>query len=193
MTLSKIANTPLADLIKDLASKTPSPGGGAATAITGSLAAACSAMAFSYCEDNEEAKTTFEALTNASKKMILLADKDAMVYKKFSECRTESPEAIKEALLNACKIPLQVAELAASITEHIHTSKHISKKTLLPDLQVATILAEAAAESALINIKANTQHYRFPKEKTNEFTTAAKNALKKIKIIREHLSEDPCC
>tara|TARA_Y100001970_G_C13970302_1_gene717818 strand:+ start:84 stop:536 length:453 start_codon:yes stop_codon:yes gene_type:complete len=150
-------------------------------------------MVFSYREDNEEAKITFEALANASKKMISLADKDAEVYKKFSDCRTESTEVIREALLDACKIPLQVAELAAFIAEHINKAKHMSKKTLLADLQVATILAEATAESALINIKTNTQHYKFPKEKTEEFIIKANNAVNKIKIIRKQLSEDLNC
>ena len=126
MTLSKIADKSLADLIQNLASKTPYPGGGAATAIAGSLAAACSTMVYSYSEENKEVKDSFELLAKASKEMLSLADKDALAYKKFTESRTEAPEELKEALVNACEIPLQVAELAACISEYTNKSKHIS-------------------------------------------------------------------
>lgn len=115
--------------LEELASKAPTPGGGAASALCGAVAAALTAMLANLTvgkagsEENEQ--QTVQIIAAAGKlreELTALADDDAAVFGKFmaaykmpkttEEEKAERTAAIQQAAVAAADVPMQIAEKA---------------------------------------------------------------------------------
>lgn len=135
MTLSELQ---VGEFLAALGERTPSPASGAATALTGALAAALVELAGRFAGDEEtviRAKTLSARLAN-------LADEDVVAYTAFMADRND---ATREEII---RVPLEIAECAdevASLAEHVRGQL---RSAVVGDAEAARELARATSRVA---------------------------------------------
>ena len=154
--------------IDDLAGGAPTPGGGSAAALAGTLAAALVAMvarltigkkAYAAVEGRaREILTEAEALRVELRQLV---DEDAAAYGGVSRAYKISKEnptrarAVDDALLAAARTPAEVVKRARRVHQLAAEIGTIGNKNAASDARVAGLLASTAVDGALENIKAN--------------------------------------
>jgi formiminotetrahydrofolate cyclodeaminase len=158
--------------LDELASKAPVPGGGSVSALAGSLAAGLVTMVCDltigkkkYADVEEEIKgyrAQAEAL-RARLQGLLQADVEvygrlAAAYKlpqETDEQQADRYAAVQEATIEATKVPLQIAEIAAEVVALAAPVAEKGSKLAVSDAGIAALLGETAVYSALLNVKIN--------------------------------------
>jgi glutamate formiminotransferase/formiminotetrahydrofolate cyclodeaminase len=154
--------------IEDLAGGAPVPGGGSAAALAGTLAAALVAMVArltigrkAYATVEGRAK---EILTEADRlrgELRRMVDEDAVAYSGVSQAYKipkDDPArgpAVDAALVAAARTPAEVAKRAARVLVLAKEIETIGNTNAASDARVASLLAGAAIEGAVENIKVN--------------------------------------
>lgn len=169
---NELASLTLAEFSDRLASAEPVPGGGSASAISGSIAASLLAMVARLSLDRpkyEPYRATIEqglATAEKSRKRLLeLADEDAVAYAAFSAARKLPHETAEQeeartkatnaAALNASEVPMSVVRECADLLEDVAALAGRSNLNAASDLEVAARLAAAAAHGAAANVMIN--------------------------------------
>jgi formiminotetrahydrofolate cyclodeaminase len=155
-----------------LASADPEPGGGSVAALTGALAAGLVTMVTALTLGKEKFASVQDAVSaiegQAEK---LRADltgfitADAEAYAKVAaamkmprdteEQKKERAAFLQAALKGAATVPLQIAEAAAAVARLSSPAAEKGNPNAVSDAGVAVLLAEAAAQSAALNVKIN--------------------------------------
>jgi len=146
----------LGDFLDRVAKREPAPGGGAAAAVTMSLATALVAMAARFSAhqlpDGDQLVEEAERLRH---RVAGLADADAdayqaviAVHRSSRDDSTNRQEAIRDALLHAAQVPLEVAEIGAEAARLASRLAVEGKHDVRGDAATALLLAEAATRSA---------------------------------------------
>lgn len=168
----KLGDLTLGEFIDRLASEEPVPGGGSASAVAGSLAAALLVMVArlsmgrpkyaAYQSTNERALSLAES---ARVRLLQLADDDARAYGKYaaarkmvketSEQQAQRAAAIRAAARAASEVPLTVARECAVLLEEIAVVAGRSNLNAASDLEVGARLCAAAARGAAANVMIN--------------------------------------
>lgn len=166
------ADRSLAEFSAAVASVEPVPGGGSVSAVAGGLAASLVAMVVRLSQDRPKyaafAPTHARALgvADAARVQFLqLADEDAAAYAAFGEARRApdtTPEekaaraaAVSAAALRAAEVPLRIVRECHALVEEIDALAGRSNLNAASDLEVAGLLAEAAARGAGTNVLVN--------------------------------------
>ena len=158
--------------LEELASKAPTPGGGAASALCGAVAAALTAMLGNLTagkagsEAND--KMALEIIIAADKlrlELAQLADDDAAVFNKFMEAykmpkATDTEKAMRtaaigQAAIAAAEVPMQIAEKSMDVLHLARKLIVFGNPNAISDGTVSAIVARAALRSALYNVKIN--------------------------------------
>lgn len=158
--------------LEELASKAPTPGGGAASALCGAVAAALTAMLANLTvgkagsEENEQ--QTAQIIAAAGKlreELTALADDDAAVFSKFmaaykmpkttEEEKAARTAAIQQAAVAAADVPMQIAEKSMEVLLLARRIIVIGNPNAISDGTVSAIVARAALRGALYNVKIN--------------------------------------
>src|SRR5437868_6881063 len=160
------------DFVEQLASPSPTPGGGSASALAGSLAAAMVEMACNltvgrekFREVEEEMQTVLARSKELCQLMLDAVDEDTKSYNAVSEAykmprntdaeKAERAAAIQSALQYASEVPLKVAKAAAETSELAVIAMEKSNPNVASDARVARLLADAAREGAIANVEIN--------------------------------------
>jgi formiminotetrahydrofolate cyclodeaminase len=160
------------DFAADLASGEPVPGGGAASALVGALAAALAAMVCQFTVGRrrfEAVEAEMRALLARADQirgeMVELVEADARAYQSVVEAQAlpkESPAEVEarqlrldEALAAAIRVPLRSAVLAADVLALCEPIAERGNPRLVSDAGVAAILADAALQASALNVRAN--------------------------------------
>jgi methenyltetrahydrofolate cyclohydrolase len=163
---------PMIVFIDKLASRSPEPGGGSVSALVGALGAALVSMVGNLTLGKEKyagVQGQVEELLKSSEKLRdqlqELIQKDTEVYADVSAAfklprETEEEKAkraaqIQEALKLATEVPAGIAEKCLEVARLSETSAEIGNVGAVSDAGVAVLLAEAAAQSAALNVKIN--------------------------------------
>lgn len=163
---------PMIVFLDKLASRSPEPGGGSVSALVGALGAALVSMVGNLTLGKEkyaDVQDQVEELLKASEKLRDelqgLIQKDTEVYADVSaafklpreteEEKTERAARIQEALKVATEVPFEIAEKCLEVARLSETSAEIGNVGAVSDAGVAVLLAEAAAQSAALNVKIN--------------------------------------
>lgn len=163
---------PMIVFLDRLASRSPEPGGGAVSALTGALGAALVSMVGNLTLGKEkyaDVQDQVEELLKTSEKLRddlqQLIQKDTEVYSEVSaayKLPRESEEekaaraaSIQKALKTATEIPFEIAERCLEVARVSQTAAEIGNVGAVSDAGVAALLAEAAAQSAALNVKIN--------------------------------------
>jgi formiminotetrahydrofolate cyclodeaminase len=156
------------DFLDRLAARVPAPGGGAAAAVTGALAAGLVAMAAQFSEAQLPAAADIARRADQLRgRAAGLADQDAAAYGAVLDAYqlpregdgSERRERIAAALHGAAVVPLEIAEIAAQVAE-LAADVAGGNPNLRGDTLAAAHLAEASARSAaaLVDINVTLGH-----------------------------------
>src|SRR4051812_11127548 len=95
------------ELLAALGERTPTPASGAATALTGALAAALAELAARFADDEDAVTRAKAAVT----RLVQLADEDAVAYTAFMADRNDETRA------RIIEVPEQIAAQADEVAE----------------------------------------------------------------------------
>ena len=170
--MEKLLNTTCEKFLEELASKQPTPGGGAASALCGATAAALTAMLgnLTVGKAGSEAndKMALEIIIAADKlrlELAQLADDDAAVFNKFMEAykmpkATDTEKAMRtaaigQAAIAAAEVPMQIANKSLEVLKLARKLIVFGNPNAISDGTVSALMARAALRSALYNVKIN--------------------------------------
>ncbi|MGH7208692.1 MAG: cyclodeaminase/cyclohydrolase family protein, partial [Nitrospiraceae bacterium] len=146
---------------------TQTPGGGSVAALAGALAAALGVMtcrigeSASLAPGNIDRGSAERRLTALRKKLqgLIQADADAYagVVRAYRLPKTDPArsEAISTSLRIATEVPLETAAMASEVASLLRGLLPHTKPTMASDLKVGLLLALAAIEGALENVRTN--------------------------------------
>jgi formiminotetrahydrofolate cyclodeaminase len=155
-----------------LASAEPEPGGGSAAALVGALGAALVTMVTALTLGKEKFASIQEEMRGLRAKAEAVRDKlqdlvtlDARAYGAVAAAMklpkgTPEQKAVREqelqvALKGAAEVPLRVAEAALAVAQLSLPAAEMGNPHAVSDAGVAAILADAAAQSAALNVRIN--------------------------------------
>ena len=158
--------------LSDLASDSPTPGGGGASALSAAASAALISMVCNlsigrprYAEHEQLLTGVLRQATKRRELALSLAQADAEVFQTvlaaYKLPRASEPEqrerarAIQSALAAAAEVPLRVAAVAADLIRLAGDIIGRSNPSVLSDVAVAAVLARAALDSAVVNVEVN--------------------------------------
>ncbi len=193
------------NFLDELASNSPTPGGGSVAALAGALGAALISMVGNltmgkkkYENIEEDIKKIISSSEKLRYELSQLIEEDVKVFNNFmatykmpKETETEKKirsEKIQESLIEAAKVPLKVAYKCVDI---LTLSQEVAEKgniNVVSDAGVAALMADAALESAILNVKINLRMIKDEKIK-EEFSSSIKELLleeegQKEKVLR---------
>ncbi len=154
--------------IDELAGGAPTPGGGSAAALAGTLAAALVAMVArltvgkkSYAAVDAQARAILAEAEQLRGELRRLVDEDAAAYEgvsrayKIPKDDAGRAQAIDEALLAAARPPADVVKRGRRLLALAQTIEQIGNKNAVSDARVAGMLARTAIDGATENVNAN--------------------------------------
>lgn len=195
----------ISNFLDELASNSPTPGGGSVAALAGALGVALISMVGNltvgkkkYEDVEEDIKKIISSSEKLRYELSQLIEEDVKVFNNFmatykmpKETEDEKgirAEMIQESLIKAAKVPLKVAYKCLDV---LSLSKEVAEKgniNVVSDAGVAALMAEAALESAILNVKINLKMIKEEKERT-ELSSSIKEILLKEKGQKEKVLE----
>ena len=161
--------------INALASKEPTPGGGGAAALVGTLAAALCSMVANltsgkkkYAQYQEDIERILEYLEETLREINSYIEKDAEAFGPVAEAYKipkEEPkrdEIMEKALLAAAVVPLELAGKVYDLIPVMEELEVKGSKLALSDVAVAAVCCKAAIEGAVMNVYINTKALNNP-------------------------------
>lgn len=191
------------EFIENLASKSPTPGGGSAAAIMATMATALVSMVanltigkksyISVETEMQELLAQSENLRTLSLDMIRadveVFDQVMAAYKlpkTTGDEKTARSQSIESALKAATDVPMQCAEVCRRIMRLCHTAAEIGNKNVVSDAGVAVLAAQAALRSAALNVYINIGHIKdqvFTRSREDKLTLLLDGADKETEDI----------
>ena len=200
-------NQPLAQLSMQefadrLASKSPSPGGGAVAAVTAAHSAALGCMVLAYtlgkpkfaAHESENIKA-LEFFQRAQITALALADEDAVAYGNLSALWKLPPTDARrvaqepDAVRAATAAPMSILMLAHDILETLQKLPKTCNPNLLSDLAIAATLADTAAGAAAWNVRVNVPQLRDAAERAMTENKLA-HALAQVRSASDSIARD---
>lgn len=162
----------LSAFLASLGSSAPAPGGGAASALTGALAAALAEMVAQltkgrpkYAAVNERMGAMISQLQTARARLTQLMVDDERAFEGVSAAyklpkasddeRAAREAAIQAALREAMQPPLSVMATTCDVLALAEEVARIGNGTVVSDAGCAAVLGEAAVRAAGLNVLAN--------------------------------------
>jgi formiminotetrahydrofolate cyclodeaminase len=168
----RLTDEPVSQFLNALASSAPAPGGGSAAALSGALGAALVSMVCNltlgkkkYADVQDEIGALVEQSEDLRNKLTELLEADVQVYtgvsnaykmpRKTTEEKAARSAAIQEALKDAAKVPMQVAQACAQVLDLCTPAAERGNVNVVSDAGVAALMAEAGLRSAALNVIIN--------------------------------------
>jgi methenyltetrahydrofolate cyclohydrolase len=153
----------LSAFLERVAAREPAPGGGAAAAMTASLAASLVAMAARYSVGRlPDADRLVENAERLRRRAAELADLDAeaygpviAAYQAVREGKSSDRQEVRTALRRAAEVPLEIAAVGAETAKIAAKLAAEGKRDVRGDASTALLLAEAATRSAAHLVRVN--------------------------------------
>ena len=158
--------------LEDLASDSPAPGGGSASALAGALAAALATMVChltlgkkKFAEVAEEIEVIRSKAQHTQTRLQKLMAEDTFAFNAVMDAyklpkttaaeQATRQEAIQRALQKAAETPLEVMQQALEVITLAETLVEKGNPKAITDIGCAVHLAKAAIEGAALNVKIN--------------------------------------
>jgi methenyltetrahydrofolate cyclohydrolase len=168
----QLLDQPVGRFLDELASKSPTPGGGAVAALSGAMAAGLITMVCDltsgkpqYAEFEAEAQALRERAEALRAELQQLAQADVDVFNHLSAAyklprTTEADAASRRAAIQkvtrqATEIPLRVARAATALLPLCTPVARHGNRTAVSDVGVAALLVQSAVLAALLNVETN--------------------------------------
>ena len=151
------AERPLAELLAELAARSPAPGGGCASAWAGALAAALAEMVARFAHDPEAAgrTTAFRGELLAAGERELYSYEPVLEAWRLPASDSSRQQRLDAALSEASEAPLAIARASTEVAELAGTMVAHSKPAVAGDAVTAVLLAEASSRAATRLVEIN--------------------------------------
>ena len=181
--MDKMIEKSLENYSVELASKSPTPGGGGTSALVAALGISLGNMVGSltlgkkkYADVEEDIKELMSKAEILRNDLITLVDKDAEVFAPLAEAYSipkDDPgreKIMEEALRNASSVPMEILRKSAEALDIIQEFAIKGSRLAVSDAGCAATLCRSAMEAAALNVFINTQMMvdRDFAEKTNK-------------------------
>ena len=166
----KMLEKPATQLLSELSSNAPVPGGGGASAAVGAFAAALGMMVTNltigkkkYADYEEEVKAVRDRLEGLRDQLIDLVDGDAVAFEPLSKAYSipkDDPERdtiMENALYEASVVPMSIMETVLAAAKELEILVEKGSKLAVSDVGVGILFAQAAIEGASLNVYINTK------------------------------------
>lgn len=195
------------DLINEISSKEPVPGGGAVSAFSGSVAVSLCQMVCNltigkkrYREYDEETRIkidNIERLCEVEKQEFLdLFDRDNQAFDRVMQVirmPKETDEEIKnrkqklaEAYKGAMEVPLEVARKIENFYQNIIFISEFGNPNCITDVGVASLQAFSALQGAILNVKINLDGIK-NEELANKTRTECETLLERVQSKHQEI------
>jgi methenyltetrahydrofolate cyclohydrolase len=162
----------VSEFVDRLGAGAPTPGGGSAAALAGTLAAALGGMVCEltlgkskYEPVRPEMEKARQALSGLRKDLLALVDRDSEAYDEVSKAMKlpkETPtdkaarqQALGKASQFATEIPVKTAETCLAVLEQVKRVAEIGNPNAASDAGVAAHLAHTGVAGAVLNVRVN--------------------------------------
>jgi formiminotetrahydrofolate cyclodeaminase len=160
--LTPSLDQPVGQFLDQVAARSPAPGGGAAAALTGALAAGLAAMAARFSTAQLPGAADLAARADQLRhRAAELVDEDAQAYTRVLDAFALARDAagrdqqVREALQVAAAKPREMTQIAAEVAEMAARVAGAGNPNLRGDSVTAALLAEASARSAACLVDIN--------------------------------------
>lgn len=198
--------------IAELSSKSPVPGGGGASALVGSLGVALGSMVGNLTVGKEKYKDVegdVRILLNKSEALIMrlnqLVEKDAAVFEPLAKAygmpvdtaeeRAEKERVLQEALVQATKVPLAIAECSLEGIRLLGQYAQKGSRLALSDAGVGAILCKSSIQGSKLNVLINLKLMKnetLKKELKNKMDAIEAEGLKLADQVYRYVEEQLC-
>jgi formiminotetrahydrofolate cyclodeaminase len=190
--------------ITGLAAKQPTPGGGAAAALSAAMAAALLGMVSMYTtgpkwpDISVKMQSLARVLTKLRIRALTLMRADAEAFGEVAETykmsavstkqKAEKHAAVQHALIQASNPPIRVIDIAVELLSYAEELAALGNPNVISDVGIAACNIRSAIESALINIEINRHVITDPKQNKRlktiiEETTAITNRIDSVQVV----------
>ena len=162
----------LGQFLERLGSSDPTPGGGAAAAVVGALGAALIEMTANLtigrprlADVQDEAERIERRASELRRRLEKLGDADAEAFDQVTAAyklpraddaqKATRSHAIQSALRVAADVPLESARISAEVIELAEEAAPLLNASVISDVLVGALLAQAALDSAALNVEIN--------------------------------------
>jgi methenyltetrahydrofolate cyclohydrolase len=151
------ADRSLAELLDEVAARTPAPGAGSSTAWSGALAAALLEMVAAYTGSEEIVARAAQLRAD----LLAAGEQELHAYDPVLEARrlpAEDPtrsEKLQAALARASDPPRAIARAAAEVAELAATVADDARPDVRGDALAGELMAQAAARAAAVLVETN--------------------------------------
>jgi len=196
-----IGDQKISDFLESLASKEPTPGGGATSGLLAALATSLGNMVLAYTHgkvkyaDHQSLHGDCKNFLHAARdESLALATADAKAYGTLNDLwklEKEDPlrlEGWDDAVKQATAVPIRTIELCNHILTTLETMLGKTNKMLDSDLVTASILAKSSAEIAAVTARINlpliSDH-----ERTSELEKTIQSLIASCETIARSIDE----
>ena len=172
MTRQAYAEWSIQDYLDKLAGADPEPGGGSVAALAGALASGLVTMVTALTLGKEKFAAVQDDVADIAQKAEKLRTEltafitaDAEAYGQVAAAmkmprdnevqKKERNQVLQAALKGAADVPLRIAEAAAAVARLSLPAAEKGNPNAVSDAGVAVLLADAAAQSAALNVRIN--------------------------------------
>lgn len=162
----------VSDFLSELASDSPTPGGGSVAALAGALGAALTSMVANltvgkkkYADVQEDIQAILGKTEALRLELTDLMAEDAAVFDKVVDAMKLPKEtdgekaartgALQTALVDAAMVPLAVMEKCVEVIALARVAAEKGNKNAVSDAGVAALMARAGAHAASLNVRIN--------------------------------------
>jgi len=153
----------ISKFLDEVASESPTPGGGSVAAISGAQAAALIEMVCALTLKHESYKSVHKKVLSFKKesnllrkKMYTLCDSDAKSFNAVIKAyKSKDAGGIQKTLKGATEVPLLTYKIAIRLEQIASDLVRTGNRNAVSDAKSALYLAKAAKQSALENVKIN--------------------------------------
>jgi len=162
----------LNDFLSELASDSPTPGGGSVAALAGALAAALTSMVANltigkkkYADVQDDVQAVLKKTEGLRLELSELMQEDAAAFdkvmvamklpKETDEEKAKRADALQAALVDAAMVPLAVMEKCVEVIALAKVAAEKGNKNAVSDAGVAALMGRAGAHAAKLNVMIN--------------------------------------
>jgi glutamate formiminotransferase/formiminotetrahydrofolate cyclodeaminase len=188
----------LDDILKDISSASPAPGGGSVAALSGSFGACLIAMVCNltigkkkYNEVEYEFKEILNEAEILKKELLDLSKRDVVAFNevmaayKISD-KEDKKKKLQDAYKKAANIPFQTAIKCFRVMELAEISATKGNQNAITDAGVGALLSYSGFQGAILNVKVNLKYIEdksFISKMQLEIKTMEKEANTLLKTI----------
>ena len=184
--------TDLSGFLGELASDSPTPGGGSVAALCGALGAALNSMVANltigkkkYVDVEEDMKKALAGAETLRLELTQMIDEDAVAFDKVMVAlkmpketdaeKASRKTALQQSLVDAATVPLAVMEMCVGVIRMAKPVAEHGNVNAVSDAGVAALVARAGVHAAGLNVRINLGGIRA--EEHQEFAAKAKRAI----------------